>query len=285
MIGADIAGGNLGISDTIYAGWLARIRVRLCYLVRHQRILHLDNPTRFNELVQRRKLENHDVRMVTSADKVAVKDHVAALLGPEWIIPTLWSGDILPDSPPCAPPFVVKARHGSNQNIYVRDAVADWSYIRTRAARWMRGPYGQLLDEWLYRHIPLGLLVEPFVGEEGQLPIDYKIFVFGGRATYVQVHLDREKRHRWIVFDRAWNRVSALTEDAHPKRPDTLDRMLDAAETLARGFDFVRCDFYEIAGKPLFGEMTFYPGSGLDKFTPVELDVVFGQHWLAAGGR
>lgn len=285
MIGADIAGGNLGISDKIYAGWLARMRVRLCYLVRHQKFLHLDNPSRFNELVQRRKLENRDVRMVTLADKVAVKAHVAASLGPEWIIPTSWSGDVLPDTPPCAAPFVIKARHGSNQSIYVRDAAIDWSSIRKRAAGWMRGPYGQLLDEWLYSHIPLGLLVEPFVGEDGQLPIDYKIFVFGGRATYVQVHLEREKRHRWIVFDRAWNRVSAPTDDPHPKRPDTLDRMLDAAETLARGFDFVRCDFYEIAGKPLFGEMTFYPGSGLDKFNPVELDVVFGQHWLTAGGR
>lgn len=285
MIGADIAGGNLGISDKIYAGWLARMRVRLGYLVRHQKFLHLDNPTRFNELVQRRKLENRDVRMVTLADKVAVKAHVAASLGPEWIIPTSWSGDVLPDTPPWAAPFVVKARHGSNQSIYVRDAAIDWSSIRKHAAGWMRGPYGQLLDEWLYSHIPLGLLVEPFVGEDGQLPIDYKIFVFGGRATYVQVHLEREKRHRWIVFDRAWNRVSAPTDDPHPKRPDTLDRMLDAAETLARGFDFVRCDFYETAGKPLFGEMTFYPGSGLDKFNPVELDVVFGQHWLTAGGR
>jgi hypothetical protein len=61
--------------------------------------------------------------------------------------------------------------------------------------------------------------------------------------------------------------------------------MLAAAETLGAGFDFVRNDFYEIDGKPMFGEMTFYPGSGLDKFNPVSLDKMLGQQWLDAGGR
>ena len=154
-----------------------------------------------------------------------------------------------------------------------------------RTKKWVKRPYGRWLDEWLYGQIPRGLLIEPFVGTQGELPIDYKIFVFGGRATYVQVHLEREKRHRWIVFDRNWSRVSATTVDADPACPKSLDRMLGAAETLARGFDFVRCDFYEVDGTPLFGEMTFYPGSGLDKFNPVALDTVFGQHWLDAGGR
>jgi hypothetical protein len=157
--------------------------------------------------------------------------------------------------------------------------------VRARTKKWVKRTYGRWLDEWLYGQIPRGLLVEPFVGKQGELPIDYKIFVFGGRATYVQVHLERDKRHRWIVLDRNWARVSAATADANPVCPKSLDRMLDAAETLARGFDFVRCDFYEIDDTPLFGEMTFYPGSGLDKFNPIALDKMFGQSWLDAGGR
>ena len=35
----------------------------------------------------------------------------------------------------------------------------------------------------------------------------------------------------------------------------------------------------------MFGEMTFYPGSGLDKFNPIALDVEFGRLWLDAGGH
>ena len=284
MIGAKLALGYYRLYPSGRAAALARLRVRLCYLFRHQKRLDLQAPTTFNELVQRRKLQNRDVRMVTLADKVAVKAHVADAIGAEWVIPTIWHGTQLPEQPDWPRPFVIKSRHGSNQNIYVRDHDLDWTSMRRRAAIWGRRPYGQWLDEWLYAHIPRGILVEPFIGQEGQLPTDYKIFVFGGTARYVQVHLDREDAHRWIVFDRDWSRVSAPTSDIDPAPPKALSRMLDAAETLARGFNFVRVDFYEVGGKPLFGEMTFYPGSGLDKFNPISLDAEFGRHWLDAGG-
>ena len=66
--------------------------------------------------------------------------------------------------------------------------------------------------------------------------------------------------------------VSALTNEPDPAPPASLVRLLAAAETLAARFDFVRVDFYEIGGRPLFGEMTFYPGSGVDRFNPVALD-------------
>ena len=58
--------------------------------------------------------------------------------------------------------------------------------------------------------------------------------------------------------------------------------MIASAETLAAGFDFVRVDLYEIDGRPLFGEMTFYPGSGLDRFAPVTLDDRMGRDWARA---
>lgn len=285
MVTTDVAQAGRKLLRDRNSGALARLRIRLCYLVRHQKLADLDAPTSFNELVQRRKLQNRDMRMVSLADKFAVKEVVADALGTEWVIPTLWHGTLLPDTIDLLSPFVVKARHGCNQNIFVREASPDWPSIRERTARWSKRPYGRWLDEWLYAHIPRGLLIEPFVGKNGALPIDYKIFVFGGRASFIQVHLEREKRHRWIVFDRNWNRISAATQDADPPPPTSLPRMLDAAETLARGFDFVRCDFYEIDERPLFGEMTFYPGSGLDKFNPVALDKQFGRYWLEAGGR
>ena len=60
-----------------------------------------------------------------------------------------------------------------------------------------------------------------------------------------------------------------------------LARILDSAEKVAAGFDFARIDFYEIAGEPKFGEVTFYPGSGLDPFEPRELDSTIGALWLA----
>ncbi len=263
----------------------AKFRVGLCYLFRHQRFGNLTEPSTFTELVQRRKIEGRDQRMVMLADKLAVKSFVAETLGQQWVTPTWWQGAELPAVHEWPLPFVLKSRHGCNQNIFFRDNMDGWPAARSRAMRWLKRPYGEWLDEWIYAHIPCGLLIEPFVGEGGTLPVDYKIYTFGGRATHVQVHLDREKQHRWILFDRDWRRVSAPTADADPEAPMSLKQMLSAAEKLGRGFDFVRTDFYEVGGHPLFGEMTFYPGSGLDKFRPVSLDAVLGKHWLEAGGR
>ena len=270
---------------TPISGLWVKLRVGLCYLVRHQRLANLTEPLTFTELVQRRKLDSRDQRMVMLADKVTVKSYVAEILGEEWVTPTYWHGTELPAAPEWPLPFVLKSRHGCNQNIFFRESVDGWQAARKAAKRWLQRPYGEWLDEWIYADIPRGLLIEPFVGDAGNLPIDYKIYTFGGRATHIQVHLDRENRHRWMLFDRNWQRVSAPTTDPDPDPPGSLSEMINAAEKLGRGFDFVRSDFYEVGGRPLFGEMTFYPGSGLDKFHPVSLDAQLGKLWLEAGGR
>lgn len=260
---------------------LAPARVHLTYWWRHRRPLSLAEPRLFNEWVQHRKLYDRDPLLPPLADKVAVKAHVAGRLGPEWVTPTLWHGPSLPAAAPAPAPFVVKARHGCRQIAFVRDA-ADWPAVRRRARRWMRGRYGYWLDEWAYAHIPRGLLVEPYLGQGPVLPLDYKCFVFGGRVEFVQVHLERATAHRWIVMDRRWRRVSPATRDPDPIRPVTLTRIIAAAEELARGHDFLRTDFYEVAGRPLFGEITLYPGSGLDPVVPPALDHAMGDHWRRA---
>jgi hypothetical protein len=264
---------------------LNRTLIRLSYWWRHGRLPELDDPRVFTELLQHRKLYDRDVRMPALADKVAVKAWVTAQLGPGWIIPTLWHGAALPPKPVWPMPFVVKARHGCNQSRFVLDSATDWIQVRRDSTRWMSVEYGRWLSEWLYREIPRGLLVEPFIGNGRSLPLDYKLFVFAGRVEYVQVHLGRGQRHRWILFDRYWRRVSALTDDPDPIRPGSLGGMIAAAETLGREFTFVRVDMYEGARGPLFGEMTFYPGSGLDRFDPVTLDAQLGRDWLLAMER
>ncbi|WP_232280336.1 ATP-grasp fold amidoligase family protein [Sphingomonas sp. PAMC 26605] len=260
----------------------ARWRICLTYWWRHGRLPALDDPRTFTELVQARKLDGADCDMVRMADKVIAKRIVTERLGRDWIIPTLWHGTELPAVAPWPTPFVVKARHGCNQSVFVFDEHGDWASVRRRAAGWMRSAYGHWLDEPLYADIPRGLLVEPFVGAPPVLPVDYKFYVFGGCVRYVQVHLDRGGRHRWVLFDSQWRRISTANADPDPAPPQTLGTMILAAERLSDGRDFVRVDLYEIGGRPLFGEMTFYPGSGLDPFSPASLDAELGAHWLRA---
>ncbi len=265
-----------------YAASLATyLRLHLTYLWRHARPLSLRDPQSFTELVQRRKLSDRDPRMSALIDKLAVKQIVADRLGAQWTTPTLWSGMVLPERPPCAAPFVVKSRHGCRQMRVVRSERDDWRAIRRASARWVRRPYGRWLDEWGYRGVPRGLLIEPLIGDGRGLPIDYKLYVFHGRVAAIQVHLDRETDHRWTLYDRDWRRLSASIPGGDPPPPASLVQKVEGAETLAAGFAFVRVDLYDIGGMPRFGEMTFYPGSGLDRFDPVALDRWLGQLWLA----
>lgn len=257
----------------------AWIRVHLAYAWRHRRLLRLATPTRFTELVQWRKLYDRETSFSPFIDKLAVKSFVARRLGNEWVTPTLWSGAELPDSPPCRPPFVVKSSHGCNQKRIVRTGLEDWAEIQRASRRWMSRDYGRWLDEHAYRNIPRNLMIEPFIGTDGALPVDYKLFVFHGVVAFIQVHLDREYNHRWLVFDTQWKRVSSPNNDPDPPKPAMLTRMIEGAELLGAEFDFVRVDLYDCSGSPRFGEMTFYPGSGLDPVDPPALDFTMGALW------
>jgi hypothetical protein len=67
--------------------------------------------------------------------------------------------------------------------------------------------------------------------------------------------------------------------DAAIKRPTHLKEMIDSAEILCDGIDFIRADFYDTQRRIYFGELTTTPGCGLEVFEPVSLDYRLGKLW------
>ena len=59
--------------------------------------------------------------------------------------------------------------------------------------------------------------------------------------------------------------------------PSTLKEMIFYAEVLSKDIPFLRVDFYEIAGKVYFGELTFFPDSGYGRFTDDKWDKKMGD--------
>ena len=173
----------------------ARTRVSITYAWRHGRLPRLEKPQRFTEWVQWRKLRDRDHGLAMLTDKIFAKSYAGERIGEGHVIPTLWHGIVLPRRAPWPMPFIVKANHGCNQFVVVRNE-DDWQTAHRIAPNWLREPYGRWLDEWHYRQARRTLLVEPFIGTSDSLPIDYKVYVFGGVAQVVQVHLDRGRDHR-----------------------------------------------------------------------------------------
>jgi hypothetical protein len=263
-----------------------RAAINLEFFLFHRRLPDLDHPRTFNEKVARRKLCDRDPRMPRLSDKILAKEYVTEVLGAEWVIPTLWSGRELP---PRAErkwpiPYVLKASHGSGWNIFVRSPQdEDWEAIEKQTSQWLRNVYGQRAREWLYAQIQPGLLVEPYLGTGEVAPPDYKFLVFQGRTAYIQVDLGRMQTHRQLFYDVNWKRqkmeyLCPWTDEEAPP-PPSLAKMVDAANRLGAGFPFVRVDLYEIDGRPLFGEMTFYPNSGRFAFKPESAELELGQMW------
>ena len=265
------------------APFWAALRVALIYRWRHGRWPRLAQPMLFTEWVQWRKLNDRDRGLARLTDKLQSKRLAAAILGQTMVVPTLWHGDLLPAEPPAPLPLMVKANHGCGQFIVVR-SLDDWRRARILAPGWLKSAYGIWLDEWHYGAAERTLLVEPYIGQGDVLPIDYKIYVFGGRAELVQVHEARAGSHRWAQYDRDWKQVSR--QGSAIARPASLPDILAAAERLAVGREFLRVDFYDVGGRAMFGEFCLFPGSGLDRFDPPILDAQLGSKWeLANGGR
>jgi hypothetical protein len=249
----------------------------------------LKHPKTLSEKIQYRKLYDRDPRLSLYVDKLAVKDIVAGILGPEWIIPTLWSGTdpALIPLDTLEPPYVVKANHASDCNYFVLDAQdVDREQIRARAAEWLALDYGRRYHEWAYSQATRRLLVEPLIGDGVTLPVDFKILVFHGVAQQVNVTVGRGTEGlRTDFFDLAWNWLP-VSRVSYPKRgplnippPRQLAAILTAAEQLAAPFGFARVDFYDGDEQPLFGEMTFYPNAGYEPYDPPEFDRLLGDLW------
>jgi len=253
---------------------------------RHGRWPDLHSPKTFNEKVLYFKLHERNPLLPTLIDKILVKDWVRKKLGDSWVTPTLWWGKELPDRSQrnWPMPYVIKANHGSKWNVFVFDRVSDWAGIEADCKTWVTSRWHPELHEWAYGLIDPNLLVEPYNGTRANPAPDCKFYVFGGRVELVHVDIDRFTGHTRKYFDRNWVPQNIQSEFPNDERdlpaPPHLKEMIEGAEELGKGFAFARVDLYD-CGRPLFGEMTFYHGSGLCTFNPVSTDLTLGALWPA----
>lgn len=174
--------------------------------------------------------------------------------------------------------FVVKTTNGGGgKNVLI---VKDKSSLNVDKAtktlnRWLRDEMWDRYYEPHYKKIKPRLLVEkylePPVGEYSL--VDVKINCFDGKAYSVFLCSDRHFNEgvHYSVYDLDWRlcpdkiKSEYRTDKIYPK-PKSFEKMIDYSQTLSRGIPYVRVDWYEIEGEPVFGEMTFTPAGGFQSF-------------------
>ena len=252
------------------------------------RLPDLAAPRLFTDKIQHYKLFWRDDRLPMMVDKLLVKAHVARVLGPQWVTPTLWSGARLTEAILCRidAPAVIKSNHASGKVLFLR-AGSDRARLARTANAWLNYDYHLLHREWAYAKVLRRLLIEPDLALRGLT--DYKFWVFDGKVRLIQVDFDRFTRHKRQFYDATWRRLDLQLK--YPggiwslHRPRNLDAMLAAAERLADDLPFVRVDLYDRDEGPRFGEMTFWPEAGLCSFRPRRSDSELGALWSYPGVR
>ena len=263
------------------------VLINLTYFRTFRRLPNLRHPRTFTEKIAWRKLYQHNPQFPIFADKVAVKAEIANLIGEQHIIETLWVGDNPEDIPFDAlkPPYVIKVNHSSGGNVFIRTAQ---DIKKDKIVASMRGQLGfshaHRSREWGYLGIPHKVLVERMVEMPGDdVPEDYKFFAYHGRVHFIEVDYDRFKGHKRNLYDREWNLLPVKLKFPPTSKaickPVNLGEMINLAEKIGAEFDFVRVDLYSPPQGILFGEVTFYPYSGLQRFIPKDWDNKFGEPW------
>lgn len=267
------------LSDKTYVG--------MQFHIAHGYKLDIKHPRTFSEKLQWLKLYDRKPEYTTMVDKYAVKKYVADRIGEEYIIPTLgvWDSydeidfDNLPDK------FVLKCTHDSGGLVICRDKkTLDMDAARKKIEKSLRTDYYKLGREWPYKDVPRRIIAEKFMEDEtqGDALNDYKLMCFNGKVYCSFVCSGRNSKEglRVTFYDKEWKRLPFRrhypSADKDLDMPSQYHRMIELAERLSKGIPFVRTDFYEIGGKLYFGELTFYPGNGMEEFSPEEWDERLG---------
>ena len=276
----------------LYHGIQQRLPLRLrryfVHAVRHRRLLRLGHPRTFNEKLSWRMVHDRRDLLRATCDKKAMKELARERAGDLLRVPeTIWEGcditeldDIqLPDH------WVLKPNHRSGGLVHFGHGPAQCAELIDITKGWLDEFNWRVMGEWAYSQAEPTLLVEEFIGTPGQVPVDYKFEVFDGEVQVVWVYFDRFSDFRGLLVDRYFRPVEVTGQSGQLRRGEAVDRpvhferMVDIAQKIAQGFDYLRVDLYDTGDDVWFGETTPYSANGVEVFKPKSYDRILGSYW------
>lgn len=277
---------------TLYGIIPAKLVVETSLKVRAGRWPNLKSPERFSDKLCWLMLYYRDDLMRTCTDKASVVDYVKEcglgdILNERYgvydkVEDIDW--DALPDQ------FVLKdtlAGYSSGVLLVYDKKTLDIDETKKKLNRWLkRSSYQTKKALWIHGDRKARIIAEKLLisDSKGDLP-DYKFFCFNGKVfclylmrNYTQNPAEGEN----AFLDRDFQLLPVSRTDYRrvskpPEKPKNFEKMLEIAETLSKPFPHVRVDLYNIDGKIVFGELTFFTNGGFIPFDPDSFDYEMGK--------
>ena len=266
-----------------------KLYLSIIYFCEMKSKINWKNPQTFTEKIQWLKIYDRNPLYTTLVDKDAVKEFVAKKIGEEYIIPKIgvWDNFNQIDFKTLPKQFVLKTTFGGGGDvIIVRDKTQlNVNFLRNKFKKFFKDDIASLCKEWPYKNVPRKIIAENLLeGHTSKDLIDYKWFCFNGEPYFCQVIRDRNSKETIDFFDKEWNHQDFIGLNPNCKngkelipKPKNLDQHLKIARKLSENIPFVRVDLYDVDDKIYFGELTFYPASGIGQFSPKKWNKILGD--------
>lgn len=270
-----------------------KVMLKIQYRIKFGRKLNLKNPQRFTEKLQWYKINYRNQIMPKCVDKYDVRNYVKEcglgnILNECYGVydnPNNIDFEGLPDQ------FVLKDTLGGGGNSVI---------ICKDKSKFNKNECIKILNNWVNTKVKRNggrewpyysgkkhrIIIEKYIKSDLQNGglIDYKFFCFDGNVKFVYGISDRKMGEKASlgIFDKNFNllpyyRADEKKLERNLEKPINYDKMVEYAELLGKKFPHARIDFYNVNGKIIFGEITFFDGSGYMKFEPDEFDFILGS--------
>lgn len=270
-----------------------RMMVKLQYRMKLGRNLDLKYPKRYTEKLQWYKIFYRNENMIQCVEKYNVREYIKRVGCEELlnecygVFDNITQIDFskLPDK------FVLKDTlgGGSNEVIVIKDKKnLDIEVLLKKLNGWIntssKGRHPG--REWPYEGQKHRIIIEKFLEEPNGDLADYKFFCFNGKVRYLYVRTGYANSHEegsMAFLNRDLEYLPGVGMDyckistQAPVLAENVKEMIKYADKLSEGFPHVRVDLYNIQGKIIFGELTFFNASGYMHFIPDYFDEEMGE--------
>jgi hypothetical protein len=247
-----------------------------------------EQPRTASEHIMASMLRCRDPLLKTAADKIAARGYIAERIGARYLVPLYGAWDDADEIPleTLPRPCVLKPSAASGQVKLLRPGEAvDIEALREALRAWLRIDYSRVHREWAYEGLQQRIMAEKMlVGDDGQPPPDYKLWVIGRKVRMITVDRDRFSSRTRNLYRTDWEWLDVRHHPCanHPPdpRPPQLDALIAIAEELAAPFEFLRVDCYLDGDSSFYvGELTVSPGAGYERFEPASFSREMAGWW------